>query len=177
MATQNTQPLTVGTIVRLPMGRGQITARIIEDRGLLGIEGRRLYRVETLMDPEESSTFEVSEESVTPVDLTAERAELDSTEIIDYLQRGGLVAMLRSNQAGGRNPSRVWLFRDSLGNVSHTFLDECGVAGGQVPPAMALHNHEHIFLPKRDEVLGFLHSFGLSDDQAEQVLQKVGTSS
>jgi hypothetical protein len=49
-------------------------------------------------------------------------------------------------------------------------------AGGDAPLLSALHG-ERIFTAKRDAVIRFLKSFGLSDDEAAEVVGRVGTAS
>ena len=82
-------------------------------------------------------SVEISEEEVEPAN-GAEIPSLEKNEIIDYLKHGGLIAMLRSNLAGGKNQPRVWLCRDTLGNVTHTFAEDRGLLGGGLVPFGAL---------------------------------------
>jgi hypothetical protein len=51
----------VGDWVKFDYGPKKVSARIVEDRGLLGIQGRRLYRVQLDKELGEASTFEVPE--------------------------------------------------------------------------------------------------------------------
>lgn len=128
------------------------------------------------MDPFESMTFEMTEDEMEPVDAQAEsKIVLDKEKIKDYLANGGLISILRSNLSGGRGQPRVWLRPDSLGNVTHTFEQERGVRGGEVPPFMAVHD-DKVFLPKRGEVLAFLQSFDLDRSEAEKILSAIGTA-
>jgi hypothetical protein len=59
----------VGDWVSLLYGPRRVLAQIVEDRGLLGMNGRRLYRVR--LDPEQGeipTAFEVPEEGLEPAE-------------------------------------------------------------------------------------------------------------
>src|SRR5271157_4405672 len=51
----------IGDWVKFDYGPKKVSAMIVEDRGLLGIQGRRLYRVQLDKELGEASTFEVPE--------------------------------------------------------------------------------------------------------------------
>ena len=51
----------IGDWVKFDYGPKKVSARIVEDRGLLGVQGRRLYRVQLDEELGEASTFEVPE--------------------------------------------------------------------------------------------------------------------
>jgi hypothetical protein len=166
----------VGDRVRIPLGPRKIAGVVVEDRGAIGVRGQHLYQVLVPMDPFEPAAFELPEEEIEAArDSTDNEDAIDTAKAIDYLKNGGLVAILRSNTSGGRDQPKVWLRLDSLGNVTHTFIRERGQAGGESVPFLAFHE-DHVFTPKRDEVLAFLRSFGLDDIQAEDVISSVGTS-
>jgi hypothetical protein len=59
----------IGDMVSFPRGDGRVTGKIVEDRGGLGIGGRRLYGIKFEFYPGEERYTEVPE-----VDLTAETA-------------------------------------------------------------------------------------------------------
>jgi hypothetical protein len=128
------------------------------------------------MDPEEPSAIEVPEDDIeiAPV-LSGPGSQLDPVKVERYFVNGGLIAILLSNTSGGRNQPRAWLCLDNLGNVTHTFIPDRGVVGGETVPFWAVQDGK-ILAPKRNEVLSFLTSFGLSDDEAEKVLKSVGTT-
>ena len=88
---------------------------------------------------------------------------------------GGLISILRSNLSVGKNQPRVWLCLDQLGNVTHTFVPERGILGGQLVPNWAVRD-DKIFTAKRDSVVSLLESFGLSQQDAEKVISEVGTT-
>ena len=54
----------IGDIVSFPFGDGRITAKVVEDRGCLGIGGRRLYGVHFEINPGEQRYGEVPEEEM-----------------------------------------------------------------------------------------------------------------
>ena len=54
----------VGDWVSLDYGLRKITAQVVEDRGLLGVHGRRLYRVRPMPSRGESFDFELAEEEL-----------------------------------------------------------------------------------------------------------------
>lgn len=156
------------------MGGRSLVGTIAEDAGLLGAGGRRLYRIKIHIDPDEEAEFVLPEDEIQLV--TEPRAcplpQVDA--IVDYLKHGGLLAILRSN-AGGRNQPRVWLRTDNVGGVTHTFVAERGQFGGRPVPFGTLHG-DRIFLPKQDEVVEFLASFGLDRPRIDEILRAVRTS-
>jgi hypothetical protein len=167
------QQFNVGDTVQVSIGRRSLKGTIVEDRGPLGVGGRRLYGVRVPLFPDEMQTTEVAADQ-----LSAPREEvpLEPEEIVKYLKQGGLVLMLQSHLSDRTGDPRVWLCRDSKGNVTHTFLPELGMIGGEVPPQFALHDYYHVYEPKRDDVTEFLRSFGLSQAQVEEVVEDVGTT-
>jgi hypothetical protein len=149
---------------------------IIEDLGPLGVGGRHLYEVEVPMDPFESTISTLREDEIEPAgEPTEAERRLARKEIINYLRNGGLISILFTDLSGGRNQPRVWLCRDSLGNLTHTFAEERGIVGGRTVPFSAIYG-DRVFSPKKDEVLSFLQSFNLNRDEAEYVLASVGTA-
>src|ERR1700722_18334345 len=126
----------VGDRVTIDFGRRTLTGVIVEDRGALGVQGRRLSQVRIPVDPFEPMIVELPEDQMKAVAAeTGPPRPIDKDKIIAYLVNGGLVAILRANiSSEGRNQSRTWLCLDSLGNVTHTFDPERGVTGGQFIP-------------------------------------------
>jgi hypothetical protein len=165
----------VGDRVRFTMGLRDVAATVVEDRGPIGVGGRRLFTVSVPADPFEPRVFEMPEDDLR-LDDRPEPTELDKAAVIEYLVNGGLVAILASNRAGGANQPRAWLRLDQLGNITHTFIPERGVIGGGIVPFNALHDFERIFKPKVGEVTRFLEHFGLSAQEIERVLAAVGTA-
>jgi hypothetical protein len=65
--TKGTTPrFRVGDWVSFTLGAIHVVARIIEDRGPLGVGGRRLYRIETQFEDGEMDRFEVREDDLSP---------------------------------------------------------------------------------------------------------------
>jgi hypothetical protein len=59
---KKTEPrFKVGDWVTFPWEPGKVIAKIIEDRGPIGVGGRRLYRIERTWDEGEPDRFEVPE--------------------------------------------------------------------------------------------------------------------
>ncbi len=87
---------------------------------------------------------------------------IDKGRTINYLERE-LYGILASNTGN------VWLI-EANGEIRHTFTksDDDGI-GGERPPMMATHNGM-IVDEKKNEVIGFLNSFGLDQYEAEHVL-------
>ena len=174
--TRGRSSFQVGDRVRIDLGRHKLTGVIVEDRGAIGVGGRRLFQVSIPIDPFEPMTMELPENEMEAVSAETEAStSMDKQKIIDYLVNGGLISILHSNLSGGRNQPRVWLCPDQLGNVTHTFVSERGVIGGQLVPFGALH-HDKIFKVKREPVVSFVESFGLSHQEAEDVVSEVGTA-
>ncbi|VAX40271.1 hypothetical protein MNBD_PLANCTO02-1918, partial [hydrothermal vent metagenome] len=146
--------------------------------GDLGVGGRRIFRIQIDQEPEEyeehEPTFiELPEEEILPLE---QPNPLSHEEIINYLIRGSLISILRQNMSGGRNQPRVWLCRNSLEDISHTFIEERGLVGGEIIPSRTLYE-EKIFRPKEKDVIAFLNSFGLSKKEAQIIIDKTGTAS
>ena len=166
----------VGDRVRVDFGRRKLTGVIVDDRGAIGAQGRHLFQVDIPMDPFEPMSVEVPEDEIEAIPPGTEvTGPIDRQRIVDYLVNGGLISILRSNLSGGKNQPRAWLCLDQLGNVTHTFVPDRGVMGGQLVPIGAVHD-DKVFAPKRDSVLSFVESFGLNHKEAEKVIAGVGTA-
>jgi hypothetical protein len=166
----------VGDRVSLSWGFTPMEGTITEDHGPLGVGGRRLYQVEVPMDPFEPMIAELAEDEMSPFDpANGHNTPIKKSDIIQYLKNGGLALILRSNKDGGPKQPRVWLRHDSHGNITFTFAEERGKVGGERVPEKALY-HSQVFTPKRDEVVQYLRSFGLSKAEAEEVVAEVGTA-
>lgn len=160
----------VGESVSFEFGLRQVRGKIVEDRGPLGVKGRRIYGVQLDMDPLESMFFELPEDELQST--TEADAPLKTGEIRDYLRNGGLLWMLGAGSDGSSPP--VWLRRNTLGNVTHTFVEERGmVGGGPIPPRAE--SGDKIFTPLRQKVIRFVRSFGLSEKDAISVVDAIGT--
>ncbi len=148
---------------------------IAEDRGLLGIDGHRQYVVSIYSDPFEPEPRMVAEDQI-ELEMTPP-APLEKPEILRFLKNGGLIMILMTNPSpeGPKDP-RVWLCRDQLGNVIFTFAAERGLIGGATVPFAAFWDSDHIRAEKRDEVAAYLLTFGLTPEEAEDVIRAVGVS-
>jgi hypothetical protein len=128
------------------------------------------------MDPFEPMVVELPEDEIEAIAVgTEETLRIDKAKVIEYLVNGGLIAILRSSISGSRNQPRVWLCLDNLGNVTHTFIPERGVLGGQTVPLWAVQD-DKILTAKRDSVVSLVESFGSSHQEAERVVSEVGTA-
>lgn len=175
MSTTQSGAYHVGDRVAFDYGRGTVTGVIVEDHGAIGVKGQRLFQVQVPMEPDEPLLVELAEDEIRPAPSTDPGPSVDPAKAVEYLANGGLISLLRANRAGGKNQPRAWLCPDVLGNVTHTFVPERGVVGGQLVPFGAVHD-DKVFAPRRDAVLTFLESFGLGRAAAERVLATVGTA-
>ena len=172
MVTQNT--FSVGDRVRFTWGFTPVQGVVVEDRGPLGRNKRRIFGVRFCLEPDDESVIELPEDELV---LSEDRPEpIPSSNIVAYLKNSGLTRILRSNLTGAGRRPRAWLKADAAGNVTHTFIEEWGEVGGAAVPSSALHDRK-IFDPKADEVFHFLLTFGLSKEEAKQVVESVGVSS
>jgi hypothetical protein len=165
--------LTPGMLVRVPFGPGTVNGRIIEDRGPVGARGRHLYTVEVPSDPDDPFLLVLAADDIEDDYVPDEPIEPD--EVREFLLNAGLISILRRNMLGGANQPSAWLCRDTLGNVTFTTHPDRGMIGGSRIPFFARRG-ERVFTPKRDEVVAFVESFGLSRDAAEEVVEAVGTA-
>ena len=151
-------------------GTRKAKGSVVEDRGPLGVGGQRIYRIRLDMDPFEPVFLELPENELEP--FSEAEPPITPHEALEYLANGGLMLMLQSG-ATGTSP-RIWLRRDNLGNVTHTFVEGRGTLGGAVPPVYCFHD-DRVFSGKREEVVQFLMSFGLSTSDANSVIDEIGT--
>lgn len=173
MVRPQVHSIEVGDIVWVPLAVGRAYGTVVEDRGPLGVGGKRLFKVSVPSDPYEPETFTVGEDEVRRLS-EMERRELSDRLSPDavkrFLVQGGLLAILV------RNSNRpVWLRRDTLGNVTLTFVEGYSTTGGAIPPTNSLRG-ERIAAPKKKRVIDFLQSFGLSPEDAADVVAKMGTT-
>ncbi len=146
MSTAKTErpKFRLGDWVTFQFGAKPAFAQIIEDRGPLGVNRRRLYRIRLDQESTEPIAFEMPEDEM-------EKAVPDKTDVLQYLKQGGLVSILASNSQGGpeQNQPRAWLTFSPRGKVTHTFEAGRGLIGdGTTVPFWALHENR-IFVPKK----------------------------
>jgi hypothetical protein len=159
----------LGDWVTFRYGVRPVFAQIIEDRGPLGANRRRLYRIRFDQELNEPADFEMPEDEV-------EKAVPDKAAILRYLKQGGLVEILHTNLRGGKVQPPVWLAFNPIGEISYTLdaLRRC-LGTGAVVPFWALHENK-VLLPKKEAVLDLLAGFGLTREEAEEVVGAVGTA-
>src|SRR5262249_10770787 len=80
-ARKTARRLRVGDWVTFPFGSWRPFAQVIEDRGRLGVKGRRIYRLRLDQDESEPWEFELNEEEV-------EAANPDRTAVLRFLREG-----------------------------------------------------------------------------------------
>lgn len=174
-ATRQRGRYRIGDRVEIDMGNRRLTGFVVEDLGGVGMNGRRMLEIELPMDPHEPMRLTIPEEEIVGPANGEGLEPLSSDEIVEYLVNGGLIAILRSNLGGGKNQPKAWLCRNQLGSVTHTFLPERGLVGGEPVPFFAIHDSK-VFTPKEEVVRTFIESFGLSAAEAKRVLGEVGTA-
>jgi hypothetical protein len=169
-ARKTKRRLRVGEWVFFPYGTWPAFAQIIEDRGRLGVKGRRIYRIRLDRDPDDGGPLETEKN-----EDRLEPAVLDKTAVLRFLREGGLVAILQGHLVRQKEPPRAWLSFTVLGKVIHTFDRSRGIIGGAPVPYFAL-LEEKIYAPKKDDVVKFLTSFDLTRDESEDVVRSIGTA-
>jgi hypothetical protein len=165
MSTVRAKPpkFRLGDWVTFRYGVRPVFAQIIEDRGPLGADRRRLYRIRVDWDLDESTEFEMPEDEM-------EKAVPDKAAILRYLKQGGLVEILQTNPQGGpiQNQPKVWLTLSSRGEVSYTLSADRRLSGsGATVPFCGFDPR------KRPQVVEFVQSFGLTPGEAEDVVEAV----
>ena len=171
-SSANERAFSVGDRVQVPW-RHPVVGEIIEDRGPIGRGGRRLYGIQLLSESEEPFVFELAGEDLRLAE--PEDPSIDKAKRVEYLKNGGLIAILEAGR-GGRDRPQAWLCKDSLGNVTHTFVGVRGLVGGKTIPIAALDGRNHIFTPKAAEAAEFLQSFDLDRAESDAIIRHVGTS-
>lgn len=176
MATQKANRISVRDQVRFTLGTASVQGVVVDDRGPIGAGKVHIFRIRVSNDPYDDDVFEMPEDEIEVIDQDTSKTDtITASEAKEYLERGGLIRILRAGSSGGKTHSHAWLRRDSLGNVTHTFSPDRGDVGGAIIPLLALRTHR-VLTPKRDEVLNFLTAFGLPLGDAEHVLEAVGTT-
>jgi hypothetical protein len=181
MKSRNSKPVAkyrVGDRVQFEWGWGRFRSKvwgtIVEDRGPIGINGRRLYYVDIPMDPDlpdEPNRTMMAEDELEPD--TISRVPLKKSEIIDYLKKR-LPGILLWNPSTELKDPVVWLGRDASGKITYTFSPRRGMIGGKLIPEFAYSRGRRIDARRKDEVAEFLLGFGLTPEEAKDVIQAVG---
>jgi hypothetical protein len=159
-----------GDWVTIQYGVRPVFALIMEDRGPLGLNGRRLYRIRLDRSCTEPDTFERLEDEM-------EKALPDKDAILRYLKRGGLVDLLQTNLRNGEKPPRVWLTFTIYGELTHTLNPGLKVTGKGTPAPFFAVLKNKVYAPDQGKVIEYLKtSFDLTHGEAEDVVQAVGTA-
>jgi hypothetical protein len=124
------------------------------------------------MDPYDPEPCHREEDELEPDSIS--RVPLEKSEIINFLKNSGLVGILLSNPSTEREDPVVWLCRGTNGQITYTFSPRRGMIGGQLVPEFALWEGHRIDARKKDEVAAFLLSFGLTPEEAQDVIGAVG---
>lgn len=167
---------------------GQWLVGQVLDQPSPGGSPHRLYRIS--LDPAEPNAYELAaafdeglgpEASLGPRTLQFKDEQLepaplpDKAAICTYLRYGGLLAMLDANLVPDRPLRQAWItFAHESWRLAHTFTADRGIVGGATVPFSAVRDNK-VLDSKKQEVIEFLTSFGLSAADAEDVLHDVGT--
>lgn len=157
----------VGDWASFRYGPRRVLVEVIEDRGRLGVGGRRLYRFALDREATETMFSEAPEDEMSPAP--------SKPALMNYLKNGGLVKILKLNIPGNRDISPVWLTLRSDGRIAPTLNDSGHDLGGAVVPFNSLVDGK-IQARKRHRVTVFLTSFGLTSSQADEVVRAIGTA-
>jgi hypothetical protein len=161
-----------GDWVSFPYGGGdrRAFAQIIESDKPLFVNGHHLYRVRLEQSYTEPAEF-------TRPDDRMEKAVPDKATILQYLKRGGLADLLRTNLREGEAPPRVWLTYTPGGDLTHTLNPGLKVAGKGTPAPFFAVLKNKVYALDKAKVIDYLKtSFGLTQEEAEDVVQAVGTA-
>jgi hypothetical protein len=178
MKSRNGRPAAkfrVGDRVQFDLWGKKSWGTITEDRGIVGHNGPRWYTISVPMDPDDPERHVMGEDELEPDSIS--RVPLEKSEIIDYLKKHGLYSILLANNLLPLEYPLVWLGRDNHGKITHTFAPRRGLIGGQMIPDSALAwPGRRIDARKKDEVASYLRGFGLTPDEAEDVIQSLGVA-
>lgn len=169
MTKEQMSGLQPGDLVTVDFGGRDVTAEIVEDLGPLGVHGARLFHIEIPSDSSDPIRMQVSEEELKE---HSPEPQIGTNEIVQFLIDGGLVRMLKYGSA--LTPPRMWIYRNNAGRVSSSVSARRGEIGGAEVPVISL-NHGRVNLAKNAAVARFVRSFGLTVEEAHEVLRRVGT--
>jgi hypothetical protein len=160
----------VGDWVTFKSGVRTVFALIIEDRGPLGVNGRRLYRIRLEQPDTEPDTFTMPEDDM-------EKAVADKAAVRQYLKQGGLAELLQTNLRDGGDPPQVWLTFTPRGQLAPTFNPGLKVTGKGTPAPFFAVLKNKVYAPDKAKVVEYLITcFGLAREEAEDVVRAVGTA-
>jgi hypothetical protein len=173
MAKQAEARFRVGDRVRCPHFKYSFLRGTVFRDGGIRYDGRRHYVVGIDSDPFEPESHHFTEDQL-ELDTTPP-PPLEKPEILRYLKKGGLVRILMTNPSpDGPKYPHVYLCRDGLGSVVYTLAPDHGMVGGAPVPFAACYGSDGVQAHKRDEVAAYLLTFGLTAEEAEDVIQVVG---
>ncbi len=161
-----------GDWVSFPYGGGgrRAFAQITQYEKPLLVKGRHLYRVRLEQSYTEPAEFTIPDDRM-------EKAVPDKAAIVQYLKRGGLADILQTNLRDGEAPPRVWLTFTPGGELTHTLNPGLKAAGKGTPAPFFAVLKNKVYAPDRAKVVEYLKtSFSLSQEEAEDVVQAVGTA-
>lgn len=161
----------IGERVQFGYAGRQMWGTVVEDRGPIGVNGRRLYRISVLRDPQEPEDQVKAEEELRPDTLS--RADISGSEVMEFLKGGALLEILLASTPE-RPDRRAWLCRGPRGDVAYTFAPDRGRIGGLIIPESTIRLGLWIDERRKNEVAAFLLGFGLSPDEAMDVVRDVG---
>src|SRR5438093_1569217 len=104
-AKRTSPAFQVGDRVRFVLNNRKVWGVIIEDRGNIGVGGRRLFYVEVPLDPDEPMVFLMPADELER-DPDAGREPPDKASVVKYLKQGGLVGILLTITPGSKNQPR-----------------------------------------------------------------------
>ena len=177
MTSRNGRPrgkYRVGERVQFQLGRNQVWGTITRVPEISRHHDRRWYHLSLSQDPDEPYDWLMDESEIEPDSIS--RVPLAKSEILEYFTNWGLVAMLISNLWSESRDWPVWLCRSMGGTVTYTFKPVHGLIGGKPIPQDTLRPGDKIDARRTDEVAEFLLGFGLTPEEAEDVIKAVGVA-
>jgi len=164
----------LGVRVQFQLGGGPAWGTITRVPAISPHHNRRWYRLSLSQDPHEPYDWLMDESELEPDSIS--RVPLEKAEILEYFKNSSLVAMLISTEWGRPVDSPAWICRTMGGMITYTFNPSHGLIGGTPIPPVALRPGDRIDARKKDEVAEFLLSFGLTPEEAEDVIKAVGVA-
>jgi hypothetical protein len=165
----------VGERVQFQLGQDPVWGTITRVPWTLSHGRPRWYHLSLSQDPDEPYDWMMEEAGLEPDSIS--RAPLEKSEILEYFTNSGLVAMLISSPWSETAALPAWLCRSMGGMVTYTFNPGHGLIGGKPIPQFTLYREgEKIDARKKDEVAEFLLSFGLTPEEAADVIRAVGVA-
>jgi hypothetical protein len=159
-----------GDWVKFESGGRPIFAQIIEYDEPLYVNGHHLYRIRVERDSTEPDSYMMPDDEM-------EKAVPDKAAIVQYLKQGGLVDLLQTNLRDGKNAPRVWLTFTPRGGLAPTLNPGLKATGKGTPAPFFAVLKNKVYAPDKAKVVEYLTtSFGLTKEEAEDVVQAVGTA-